>query len=266
MHSSPAGDIAAPTQPLAPGWEEEDVVLLREAARLAMAHMQALTMEITAQAERVAVGDLTPMSRAAATESSLGFTRAARCMRLCLAMKAHARNPNAKARDVASLVDGLPPALPPLPPGYDRRFAAAASPPAPGPAPGAPPNLAIDTEAFDLPEMEREREVERDSWGSFPAMISEAADGATEGALARILAATINVRRRLGDAPLSNPSPSPKPKADLREVAPNGRPPHPIKNPGGYPNYQAYRSAYDTLYRQQQQARKYGRKPKARGP
>ncbi len=218
--------------------------MLKEGARLAMAHMQALSMDITAHAERIAIGDHTPMSRSAATGSSIAFVQMGRCMRLFLAMKAHAKNPNAKPEDLACLTEAMPslPRMPSFPgsmaPAHATEFKI--------------PDLTtlFDTETLDRPEREFERESECDSWGSFPTLMGRVADARDAGdtvhnALNRILFATANVRRRYGDSPLSEPERQPQPKPEPREASRNGRPPHPIHNPGGYPDYASYRAAHE---------------------
>ncbi len=227
--------------------------MLKEGARLAMAHMQALSMDITAHAERIAIGDHTPMSRAAATGSSAAFVQMGRCMRLTLAMKAHAKNPNAKPEDLACLTEAMPslPRMPSFPgsmaPAHATEFKI--------------PDLTqiFDTETLDRPEREFERESERDSWGAFPTLMGRVADARDAGdtvhnALGRILFARSNVLRRFEENPLSEPERQPKAKAEPGETgydwgdtppgpAPNGLPPHPIHNPGGYADYPSYLAA-----------------------
>ena len=165
MTSSPAQDIAAPPPPaLAPGWSGRAVALLQELAELSMAHARAVTLELADHAERVRIGDLTPMSRDMVMQSSAAFARAARCTRLTLAMIAEACDPNAKSGCSRTIIPAIIPA----------KAGTQAMAPQQPPAPTSPDSERDSLDRDTLDRDPRERDIEREYFpktSDFPAYV-----------------------------------------------------------------------------------------------
>ena len=92
--------------PLAVGWDDEDVAMLREMAQLTMDQARSLAADARAHAAALEAGEAEPMSAAERSQLSLAMARAARCLRLTLALKAVAKGAKGPAPSRTVLGEG----------------------------------------------------------------------------------------------------------------------------------------------------------------
>src|SRR5206468_392521 len=93
-----AAPLPATTTDLGPGWDDADVARLERLAALSMGVAEALAGQVAALTALPVTGDAESAAPAQAARVAQAFTRAARCVRFTLQVKARAKGANGLAR------------------------------------------------------------------------------------------------------------------------------------------------------------------------